>query len=116
LHPGNPDAGQLGASGAVIGLPLGLVVGWLIAPHKQLRSLFLASSVGAFFGALIESILLKVILLIGRQTHVVASDPDSLPGRVMALIGLLFMLAGCAAGWFLARRWTRRQEDPEQNP
>ncbi len=116
LHPSSPDAGQLGALGAVIGLPLGFVVGWLIAPHKQMRRLFLASSVGAFVGAFIQSALIEVILFIGRQTQVPPSDPDSLPSRAVALVGLLSMLAGCAGGWFFARRWTSRLEDREQNP
>jgi hypothetical protein len=90
LRPGNPDAGQLAVVGIVIGLPLGFVIGWLVARHKQVRRVFLAASVGAFMGSMVGGYVIEA---------------DFIAEKAKAAVGLVFTLAGCAAGGgVLARR------------
>jgi hypothetical protein len=97
MHPGNPEGAQFGILGVVIGLPVGFIVGYLIAQQKRIRRIFLASSIGAFFGGIVGGY--AVTMLAGGQA-------------VGAVIGLLFTFVGCAVGWFLAER-CRGNEMPD---
>jgi len=82
-NPGNPDAGQEGVLGVVVGFPLGFLVGWFVAPHPYSRLVVLASTTGMFVGG-----------ILGWYAH-------------QPLVALFLALAGCLAGWLAVRRWTR---------
>lgn len=114
LHPDNPDAGQLGALGAAIGLPLGFIFGWMISQHPQSRRVFLASSIGTFLGGMVGGYAAAIVATAGPHLKVTGEGADSTGARIGGVIGLLFALFGLVVGWFLARRWPRLRREGQR--
>ena len=107
MHPGDPEGAQLGSFAFVIGLPVGFVIGYLIAQQKRIRRVFLASAIGAFLGGIVGGYAVTIIVFIGQQLRLAPPDANLAGGQARAVIGLLFTFVGSGVGWFLAERWTR---------
>jgi len=87
LHPGNPDAGQLGVLGPFIGGPVGLVLGILFV---ALRGSWRSALGGALCGVLIS-----FFVLFARGADL-----------TVLCIGVPFSgMVGFVAGWLFVRKW-----------